>query len=281
MPPQISRPRLGPVAAPARRRRAAAILAAVVVVVVGLVAGLVLVLLPARTTPPPSTPPPPESSGSSTTPADDDTSSAAQAELATRPMPTLPDAAAMPHALSAAPAAAPKRLPAGAERDEVVPRGFPPTPEGALAQLVALTDAGLVNADPAAYARAYGAVAEPGAPPVEATPLHRDLVEVRARAGLPAIGAVTELTFDWTPTSGLIKGTADRGRFAVVCALGQLDVGAGGRMFASGAGDCQALRYRAGQWWIAAGPAAAPAPLAWPGSDEAAEVGYRAVQDAR
>ena len=93
--------------------------------------------------------------------------------------------AALPQPLSADSAGPPIRLPSPDSRDGLVPRGFPPTAEGALAQLAALTAAGLVNADPGAYAAAYTAVAAPGAPAVEATPLHRGLVEIRARSGLP------------------------------------------------------------------------------------------------
>ena len=158
-----------------------------------------------------------------------------------------------------------------------MPRGYPPTPEGALAQVAALTDAGLVNADPQAYAAAYEAVAAPGAPPATDSRLYRALVEVRAHAGLPATGPVPELTFVWTPTSGLIKGSTDNGRYVVACVLGQLDAGANGRMISTAAADCQGMRWVGGQWWISPGPAAAAAPLAWPGSAEAAQVGYRAV----
>lgn len=205
---------------------------------------------------------------------------AAEAALATRPMPVLPAAAALPHALNGATTEPALRLPAPRGRRGPVGRGFPPTPDGALAQLVALTRAGLAGGDPATYARAYAAVAGPGAPPAPTTPLYRGLDEIRSRAGLPATGPVDRLTFTWTPTSGLVKGVTDDGRFVVVCVLGQLDAGAGGRVASSGAGDCQGLRRVDGQWWIAPGPPAAPAPLAWPGSAEAAQVGYREVRDA-
>src|SRR5207344_2276729 len=84
---------------------------------------------------------------------------AGQTELATRPMPSLPQRAALPQPLSADSAGPPIRLPSPASRTGLVPRGFPPTAEGALAQLAALTAAGLVNADPGAYAAAYTAVA--------------------------------------------------------------------------------------------------------------------------
>ena len=89
-------------------------------------------------------------------------------------------------------------------------------------------------------------------------------MEIRARSGLPATGAVPGLTFTWTPGGGLIKGSTDRGRYVVACVIGQLDSGANGQILSTGAGDCQALRFVDGQWWISPGAAAVAAPLAWP-----------------
>ena len=259
------------------RRRAVLILTAAALGVLAVVVGLVAALLPN----PPDTPSPPE--GALAPPAPVDTEGwdvAAQTELASRPMPVLPEAAAFPHELSSASAAPPIRLPAAGTRSGPVPRGYPPTPQGALAQLAALTDTGLVNADPQVYATAYAAVAAPGAPPATDSRLYRDLVGVRAQAGLPPVGAAPEVSFDWTATSGLIKGSTDGGRYVVACVLGQLDAGANGRVISTGAGDCQGMRWVDGQWWISPGVAAAAAPLAWPGSPEAVQVGYRAVTGA-
>ena len=273
-----SQHRLQPnVAAPrASRRRAAVILTAAAAVVLALVVGLVAVLVPSTPTAAPLPGPAPAAPGAG----GDGWDLAGQTELATRPMPSLPDGAALPQPLSADSAGPPIRLPSPDSRTGLVPRGFPPTAEGALAQLAALTAAGLVNADPQAYAAAYTAVAAPGAPAVEATPLHRGLVEIRARSGLRTTGAVPGLRFSWTPGGGLIKGSTDRGRYVVACVIGQLDSGAHGQILSTGAGDCQALRFADGQWWISPGAAAAAAPLAWPGSAAAAQVGYRAVTDA-
>lgn len=274
-----------PLTAPAgTRRRAALILATAAVTIAVLVLGLVVVLragpTPAPADPTPPAPPSAPPSASAVPGQSQGWDLAGQTEVATRPMPTLPQGAALPQPLSTDQAGPALRLPEPTSRGGLVPRGFPPTPEGALAQLVALTSAGLLNADPQAYATAYAALAAPGAPPVEATPLHRGLVEIRARAGLPASGAVPGLTFDWTPAAGLIKGSTDQGRYVVVCVLGQLDSGANGRLLSTGAGDCQAMRFVDGQWWISPGAAAAPPTLAWPGSAAAAQAGYRTVSNA-
>lgn len=264
---------------PGTRRRAALIVFGAGGVVLVLVIALVSVLLSSLSAPDPTIPAPtpaerpPAGDGGGWNVVD-------ETELATRPMPQLPAAAALPQPLAAAGSDPPLRLPAAVDHSGPVPRGFPPTPEGALAQLVALTSAGLANADPQTYAGAYQAVAARGAPPVEETPLHQGLVEIRSRAGLPTTGVVRALTFDWTAGGGLIKGTTDRGRYVVACVIGQLDSGANGQILSTGAGDCQAMRYVDGQWWISPGAPAAPAPLAWPGSKPATEVGYRAVADA-
>jgi len=255
------------------RRRSLAIGGIVVVVAAVLAVTLMLMHGPA-TAPPserPSDPAPaPETGGWDVT---------AQSALATRRMLALPESAALPHALSPDPAGPPITLPRPMQRaGRWVPGGFPGTPEGALAQLAELTTAGFAGAEPQTYAQAYESVALPGGPEAQRTRLTTDLQRFRARAGLPASGTVPNLTVRYEPTHGLIKGTTDGGRFAVVCVLGELTIAREGRSVSGGAGDCQAMRYVDGDWRISPGPAAAPAPLAWPGSAEAIATGYRAVR---
>lgn len=211
--------------------------------------------------------------------------SAVEVELATRPMLQLAESAALPHPLTGQVAGPPITLPApagpaamgagGVGAGGVVVDGFPATAEGAVAQLVEVTRVGLAGGDPDGFALAYRAVAAPGAPPVESTGLHRGLRRVRAVGGLPPAGAVPGLVFTWTPTSALVKGSLDAGRYVVVCVLGELAVGVNGQSMSSGAGTCAAMRRHADRWQIAPGPSAAPAALAWPGTLEAVRAGYR------
>lgn len=204
---------------------------------------------------------------------------AAQTELATRPMVQYPESAALPHALTPETAGPPIDLPEpGVTAGRLVAGGFPGTPEGAVAQLIELTRVGMAGADPDGYGRAYTEIAAPGAPAAEATFLYRDLQRFRSGTGLPRTGAVPELQFTWAPTSALIKGTTDDGRYAVVCVLGELVAGANGQSISGGAGDCQALRYLDGEWRISPGAPASRASLAWPGSIEAVNAGYRDVR---
>lgn len=203
---------------------------------------------------------------------------AAETALATRPMLQLPESAALPHELTTDTAGPPLRLPkSGVTAGRVVPGGFPATPEGAVAQLAALTEVGLAGGDPQGYAQAYDSVALPGAPPANTVGLYTDLEQIRARASLPITGAVLGLVFTYKTTDGLIKGTTDGGRYAVVCVLGELTAGLNGQSISSGASDCQALRFADGDWRIAPGAPAAVASLAWPGTAEAVRAGYRAV----
>jgi hypothetical protein len=226
----------------------------------------------------PSEPPP--VSTSPTQPMDhEEWDTVAQAELATRPMPQLPEVAALPHPLTDQVAGPPIVLPQPAGPSAPLPVAFPSTVEGAVAQLAALTRVGLEGGDPERYRRAYESVTLPGAPAVETARLHRDLRRVRARVlGFPPTGPIAGLIFTWTPTSALVKGTTDGDRYAVVCVLGELVTGLNGQSISTGAGDCQAFRRAGQRWWISPGAAAAPATLAWPGSAEAVRAGYRAVR---
>ncbi|GEL24494.1 hypothetical protein PSU4_34480 [Pseudonocardia sulfidoxydans NBRC 16205] len=239
------------------RRRGGLLLAALGVLTSLLLIGLVSLLLGLGADPEPAPAPAPGH--------DPFWDLAAETALATRAMPRLPDSAAQPHTLST-------RTPAGAI---TLPTGpFPATPEGALAQLTELTRLGLQGADPRAYELAYDAIAEPGAPQVESTVLHRGLVRIRAAAGLPRTGAAPELAMRFTPMAGLVKGTADGGRYVVACVLGQVDVVANGIPISSGGADCQAMRRIGDTWRISPGAQAAAATVAWPGTDEALDAGY-------
>lgn len=203
---------------------------------------------------------------------------AAETALATAPMVQFPESAALPHVLTTDTAGPALVLPpAAAGRPGVVAGGFPATAEGAVAQLAALTETGLSGGDPQGYTLAYRSIALPGAPAAETTGLYTGLQNTRSRAGLPASGVVPNLVFDFKTTDGLIKGTTDGGRYAVVCVLGQLTVGQNGQSFTAGAGDCQAMRYVNGDWRISPGAAAAPPPIAWPGTAETVRAGYREV----
>ncbi|MHA6797526.1 hypothetical protein ACVGVM_29060 (plasmid) [Pseudonocardia bannensis] len=269
---------LGVRAAGPARRRAVLILGGIAAVTVLVVVALVALLLGRGGSELPPAAPPSEPVAQAPAAGDDGWDVAAQTELATRAMLELPEAASQPHGLTRDTAGPPLALPAaGVTSGRWVPGGFPATPEGALAQLAALTEAGLSGGDPQAYRQAYESVALPGAPAADTTVMYRNLQQLRAGAGLPRTGAVAGLALTYRTTSGLIKGTTHAGRYAVVCVLGEYSAQHQGRAVAGGFGDCQAMRHVDGEWRISPGAAAAKAPNAWPGTAEAVAAGYRDV----
>ncbi|WP_083960249.1 hypothetical protein [Streptoalloteichus hindustanus] len=201
-------------------------------------------------------------------------------ELAQRPMPSLPPEAARPQPLSTARGPEPHVLPAATETGRWVPGEFTASTEGALAQLVVLWETALHGADPALVERAYRHLAMPGAPDPATTGVHRTVVALRVHAGAPATGPVPDLRAQYRVTHGLVKGSTDRGRYVVVCVLGEMSVTYQAGAARGGLGDCQAMRWAGVGWRVAPGPLPAPAPHAWPGSDACLAAGYREVRRA-
>lgn len=202
---------------------------------------------------------------------------AAEDAIAAAPMPAFPVAAAQPHALAAPATRAPLRIPAPRVITGVVHTGFPRTPAGALAQLKALNEAGMVGLDPATYASAYTAVAAPGAPDPATTTLSQIAAGSRAKGGLAGTGPVASMNASYQVSAGLIKGSSDNGRFVVACTLGVLSVVTTTASVRVGIGDCQSMRWTGGQWRISPTTAPTLAPATWPGTTEAQTAGYVAV----
>ncbi|MET8848629.1 hypothetical protein [Amycolatopsis sp. NPDC004625] len=240
-----------------------------------LVVAIAVVLIARHATKPPASP--------TTTPlpgaAPMRTSTAAVDEataLATRPMLALPPEAALPHELTTATAGPPITVPRPAPMaDRVISDEFPATAEGALGWLTDFNETALRGGDPATYVRAYTESELPHAPSPQGSGPLALLTSFRERAGIHPGETMPGLTVTYEVTQGLIKGTADGGRFAVVCTLGQLDFGYQGRATSMGIGDCQALRWTGSAWRIAPGSRAAYASCAWPGSSESVVAGYR------
>jgi hypothetical protein len=191
----------------------------------------------------------------------------------------FPEEAGLPHTLSSKTAGPPITLPKPTKTaGRLVDAGFPDTPAGALAKLKALDETGMEGFDPATYKQAYQSVALPGAPPVSKTPLYQQVVQLRKIGNFAPTGPIPGGHTSFQVTEGLIKGTADHGRFAVVCVLadasGSTDQGGGQE---AGQGDCQALRYVDGFWKISPTKEPFTAPNTWPGSKESVKAGYRQV----
>lgn len=256
------------------RRRAGLTLFGIAVAAVGLIAALVAVVIAHSVSDVSNTPTPAETAPKA--PRSEDRAVATENELAARPMLQLPAQAAQPQVMITQTAGPAITLPPAAHTaGRWIPGGFPATPEGALAQLKALDETGMRGGDPQVYARAYRELSPPGAPDAGSTGLSAVLRSFRSHAGLSDTGTVPDLEVTYQVTHGLVKGSADAGRYTVVCVLGQLSVDYQGRTISAGVGDCQAMRWSGNGWRISPGVLAAPASSAWPGSADAVKASYR------
>ncbi|OLM28404.1 hypothetical protein Ae717Ps2_6463c [Pseudonocardia sp. Ae717_Ps2] len=206
---------------------------------------------------------------------------ASEQELADAPMLALPDAAGQPHTLTTETAGPPITLPApGRVVGVPFPDSFPATPEGAIAQLVAMSAAGMLGGDPADYARAHDSITEAAdAPRGNRALFSVVLTNFRKNAGLPAHGPKPGLSVSWVPRAAQIKGTVGD-RFVVACVLGEFVADYYGRVASAGMGDCQSMRRvqvadGSEQWRIARAMRPEQAPSPWPGTAEAVAAGYR------
>ncbi|WP_410591824.1 hypothetical protein [Amycolatopsis sp. lyj-23] len=249
-----------------------------IIIVVLLVVAVAVVLVARQATAPPSSPPAATPPGAAPSPAPTAPVDEATA-LATRPMLTLPREAALPHELTTATAGPPITVPRPAPiANRVISDSFPATAEGALGWLTNFNETALRGGDPATYLRAYTESALPHAPSPQGNGPLALLTSFREEAGIRPGELKPGLTVTYDVSQGLIKGTADGGRFAVVCTLGQLSFDYQGQSTRMGIGDCQALRWTGTAWRIAPGARAAYAASAWPGSAESVAAGYRPLQ---
>ncbi|MEV5542808.1 hypothetical protein AB0L13_38900 [Saccharopolyspora shandongensis] len=266
----------------ARRRRAGANL--IVMIAAGLLVAAVAAGLAVshRTTTPPAPPNPKQPPTPAEPRATDDGGwdVAAEEALARRPMLRLPvqDAAPQPLAESAGDFIT---IPRPTDTSgQWIPKVRVPTPEGALAQLAALSEVALAGVDPAVVDRAYRDLALPGAPDPGMSVAHSTAADLRLAARMASSGPVPGLTATYEVTHGLVKGITDQGRFTVVCVLGELVIDYRGTTAKAGLGECQAMRLTDEGWRISPTAPAAAATSAWPGSASAVRAGYRELRDA-
>jgi hypothetical protein len=184
----------------------------------------------------------------------------------------FPDSAALPQTLAAdalpvinVPTAT-RSNPAG------VGEGFPATPEGAIGQLAAMETVGLADLNPQTFDPAYTSISLPGAPAPETTPLGSQVASIYAQVVGPADSAMP-ITSRWQLAGAQIKGVSNGGRAVVACVAGELQI-AQANSGQAGTGDCQAMRWTGSDWRIAPVPAAAKAPITWPGSAAFTQAGY-------
>jgi hypothetical protein len=225
-------------------------------------------------------------------------------QLASRPLPAVPESASHPSAVSLADPGAPWLLPAATRTGPAgVPTGFPQTPQGAMAQLAAIDTAALSSASLAGARAVITGWAAPGGPTTSNWSVIRATATLLSETDLS--GGTHQLAVLPTPLMGLIKGSlranpagiaggvgSGQPVFVVPCVDFELDVtvtstarGAAAdcqRMVwttdtdgSAGSGDTAGAGGAGGRWLIGPGPEPAAGPSVWPDTDLAITVGYR------
>ena len=192
--------------------------------------------------------------------------------LAVAPMRAADPAAAQPAVLSVRDPGS-IDLPASTGAGPVgIPTGFPHTPQGAFAQLVAV-DTDVLNTATVDHARqVIAGWAVPGGPTGESWSAVRALAGFHSAAGLSG-GPSPGLSMQATPMMGLVKAT-DGPDWAVVCVDFEVDATLA-RTARIAAADCQRMAWDGSRWLLGPGVEPALAPSIWPGTDAAINAGFR------
>ena len=154
-----------------------------------------------------------------------------------------------------------------------VPSGFPHTPEGAAAQLAAVEVRVLTAMSIPVALDTYESWSTPGGVGAADWSQTRNvasfLTGARQQANTKDLATIVGVV----PAGYQIKGT-DGPDWVLACVL--LDVHATIRDDARmGYGTCERMQWTEGRWVIAPGTPPAAAPSCWPGSDLAAQAGWR------
>lgn len=151
--------------------------------------------------------------------------------------------------------------------------GFPRTPEGAVGQLNAIvSDVVVTMSIPHAH-EVYRAWSAPGAAPAEEWSMTQNVARFLESAGIPGQSADGRARVSATPQAGQVKGS-DGPDWVVACVLLTLEA-TYERSAEVAYGHCERMTWEVDRWVIDAGPAPAPAPSTWAGTDLAAQAGWR------
>jgi hypothetical protein len=196
---------------------------------------------------------------------------AARDELAARPMPAVPLAAALPQPLATTPPAGVLGVPEPSDPQAGLPTGFPRSPQGAVAALAAIDTAAFAGLNLTTVADVHARAALPGAVPLARWTPHVGVAAVLERVDARAGDAQLHAT--WTLTHAQVKGVLEGGAFVVACVLGELSASYHS-IARAGVADCQRMVWHDGAWRI--GPGAQPAypPSTWPGSADCVRTGW-------
>ena len=151
--------------------------------------------------------------------------------------------------------------------------GFPPSAEGALAQLIAIDRRAIESASVVTAQDVIAAWAAAGGPSVESWSGVAAVQTLLEAAGLPANGS-TDLAIQLEPAMGLVQAAGTRS--ATVCVDFILTATVAGKQpDRVAAVDCQHMNWRGDHWAIAPGEEAEPTPSLWPGTQASYDAGYQ------
>jgi len=247
------------------RRKLQVLLEVAVVVMLLLVGGgvaSVVSMLATDTTPPASS----EHAGTST-------DGSARDRLANQPLVAADVAQAQPGTLSTGRTGTlmiPAPTTVGAAN---VPSGFPHTPQGALAQLIAIDQSGIGPASVQTAQLVIDAWAAPGGPTAQTWSGVEAVVTLLSAAGLPADGS-GGLQITVAPAMGFIKGSVGSD-FVVPCIDFVITASMGSQPQRIAAADCQRMVWDGERWMIGPGEEPAEAPSLWPGTQDSYDAGYQ------
>ncbi|MEO7844420.1 MAG: hypothetical protein ABIR82_03705 [Nocardioides sp.] len=194
-------------------------------------------------------------------------------ELAIRPLPWAAPEQARPGPLTTQTTGRivlPSANELGAAR---VPAGFPRTPAGALAQVIAIDRTALESASVARAQEIIASWAVPGGPTAQTWSGVAAVATFLSAGGFPASG-VPELTLVAEPSMGLIKGSVGVD-FVVPCVDFVLTATSAAHTHRVAVADCQRMVWTRDRWMIGRGPEPAPAPSLWPGTSASLAAGYQ------
>lgn len=193
--------------------------------------------------------------------------------VADKPMATVDEDASHPGPVSTRDPGTPITLPAGTRSGPAqVPTGFPHTPQGAMAQLVAIDQTALQSGTMEGARAVIAAWAMPGGPTPTTWSGVQAMAEFFDAAGLSGGGA-NQLALVVTPLMGQVKGSVGPD-FVVPCVDFEIDVTLQ-QTSRGAAADCQRMQWNGTRWMVGPGAEPATPPSVWPDTDTSIAVGYR------
>ncbi|GAA3613713.1 hypothetical protein GCM10022223_32370 [Kineosporia mesophila] len=159
-----------------------------------------------------------------------------------------------------------------------VQSGYPPTQEGALAQLASIEIAVIRSASTTGIRAIIAQWTAPGGPTASTWAWTATMTELLADFDAPATGSAN-VAMSAEPSMGLLKNAAAQAvgeDWAVPCLDMTVDIVRGNQNTQITIADCQRMVWDGTRWLIAAGAEPAVPPAApWPSTDAAYEAGYR------